>query len=94
MNKLKKLFIFIFIFSIFLKGGISMADEKKDTIHMTLKDGLVDIETKPEGVTEENVVKQTTKDDKVETPEDDKSTSLKMVDASLKKIFLSIYLLE
>ena len=47
MNKLKKLFIFIFIFSILLKGGISMADEKKDTIHMTLKDGVVVIETKP-----------------------------------------------
>ena len=44
----------------------------------------IDIETKPEGVTEENVVKQTTKDDKVETPEDDKSPSLKK-DESLKE---------
>ena len=37
----------------------------------------IDIETKPEGATEENVVKQTTKDDKVEIPEDEKSPSLK-----------------
>ena len=44
----------------------------------------IDIETKPEGVTEENVVKQTTKDDKVESPEDDKSPSLKK-DESLKE---------
>ena len=47
MNKFQKLFIFIFLFSIFLKGGIAMADEKKDIIHMTLKDGVVVIETKP-----------------------------------------------
>ena len=44
----------------------------------------IDIETKPEGVTEENVVKKTTKDDKVETPEDEKSQSLKK-DESLKE---------
>ena len=44
----------------------------------------IDIETKPEEVTEENVVKQTTKDDKVETSEDDKSPSLKK-DESLKE---------
>ena len=44
----------------------------------------IDIETKPEGVTEENVVKQTTKDDKAETPEDEKSPSLKK-DESLKE---------
>ena len=48
MNKFQKLFIFIFIFSLFLKGGISMADENKDIIHMTLKDGIVVIETKPD----------------------------------------------
>ena len=44
----------------------------------------IDIETKPEGVTEENVVKQSTKDVKVETPEDEKSPSLKK-DESLKE---------
>ena len=48
MNKFQKLFIFIFIFSLLLKGGISMADENKDIIHMTLKDGIVVIETKPD----------------------------------------------
>ena len=44
----------------------------------------IDIETKPEGVTEENVVKQTTKDDKLETPEDKEAPSLKK-DESLKE---------
>ena len=37
----------------------------------------IDIETKPEQVTEENVVKQVAKDDKIEITEDKKSESLK-----------------
>ena len=34
--------------TITLKGGSSMADESRDIIHMTLKDGVVVIETRPD----------------------------------------------
>ena len=44
----------------------------------------IDIETKPEQVTEENVVKQVAKDDKIEITEDKKSESLKK-DEELKE---------
>ena len=44
----------------------------------------IDIETKPEQVTEENVVKQVAKDDKIEITEDKKSKSLKK-DEELKE---------
>ena len=48
MNKFKKLF-FLFIFlTLILLGRFLMANEDKDTIHMTLKDGVVVIETRPD----------------------------------------------
>ena len=40
----------------------------------------IDIETKPEQVTEENVIKQVTKDDKIETADDKNVESLKKDD--------------
>ena len=40
----------------------------------------IDIETKPEQVTEENVIKQVTKDDKTETADDKNVESLKKDD--------------
>ena len=45
-----KFFIYIgLLFSLLvLTGGYSMANEEKDIIHMTLKDGLVIIETRPD----------------------------------------------
>tara|TARA_Y100000996_G_scaffold407590_1_gene385382 strand:- start:1077 stop:1649 length:573 start_codon:yes stop_codon:yes gene_type:complete len=49
MNKLKILLFLCLLFStITLKGGSSMADESRDIIHMTLKDGVVVIETRPD----------------------------------------------
>ena len=48
MIKFKKLFfLFIFIL-IILIGRLSMANDDRDTIHMTLKDGIVVIETRPD----------------------------------------------
>ena len=45
MNKLKILLFLCLLFStITLKGGSSMADESRDIIHMTLKDGVVVID--------------------------------------------------
>jgi len=49
MNKLKILFFLCLVFSnIFLLGRVSMANEDRDLIHMTLKDGIVVIETRPD----------------------------------------------
>ena len=49
MNKLKILFFLCLVFSnIFLLGSVSMANEDRDLIHMTLKDGIVVIETRPD----------------------------------------------
>ena len=48
MIKFKELFfLFIFILTILI-GRLSMANEDRDTIHMTLKDGIVVIETRPD----------------------------------------------
>ena len=48
MIKLNKIIIFsLFVSTLFL-GGKSMADDKKDKIQMTLKDGVVVIETRPD----------------------------------------------
>ena len=48
MIKFKKLF-FLFVFVlIILIGRFLMANEDRDTIHMTLKDGIVVIETRPD----------------------------------------------
>ena len=48
MIKFKELFfLFIFILTI-LMGRLSMANEDRDTINMTLKDGIVVIETRPD----------------------------------------------
>ena len=48
MNKLNKLFLLFIFILLFLLGRTSMAQENKDIIHMTLKDGLVVIETRPD----------------------------------------------
>ncbi len=49
MNKLNLLqLFFIFILSFFLLGRLSMAQENREIIHMTLKDGIVVIETRPD----------------------------------------------
>ena len=49
MKKYKLLLFLCLLFSfITLIGGGTMANEEKDTIHMTLKDGLVVIETRPD----------------------------------------------
>ena len=48
MIKFKELFfLFICILTILI-GRLSMANEDRDTIHMTLKDGIVVIETRPD----------------------------------------------
>ena len=48
MIKFKELFfLFIFILTILI-GRLSMANEDRDTINMTLKDGIVVIETRPD----------------------------------------------
>ena len=48
MIKLNKIIILsLFVSTLFL-GGKSMADDKKDKIQMTLKDGVVVIETRPD----------------------------------------------
>jgi len=48
MVKLKKsFFLFIFVLVIFI-GRLSMANEDRDIINMTLKDGVVVIETRPD----------------------------------------------
>ena len=48
MIKLNKIiFLSLFVSTVFL-GGKSMADDKKDKIQMTLKDGVVVIETRPD----------------------------------------------
>ena len=48
MIKFKELFfLFIFILTILI-GRLSMANEDRDTINMTLKDGVVVIETRPD----------------------------------------------
>ena len=48
MNKTKILFFLCLLFSIIFLGRSLMANENKDLIHMTLKDGLVVIETRPD----------------------------------------------
>ena len=48
MNKTKILFFLCLLFSIILLGRALMANENRDLIHMTLKDGLVVIETRPD----------------------------------------------
>ena len=44
MNKAIIIFFLCLVFSIFLLWRTSMAEENRDLIHMTLKDGLVVIE--------------------------------------------------
>ena len=48
MNSYFKLFFLCLLFSLILIGRVLVANEKKDIIHMILKDGVVVIETKPE----------------------------------------------
>tara|TARA_Y100001947_G_scaffold34146_1_gene27149 strand:+ start:3274 stop:3840 length:567 start_codon:yes stop_codon:yes gene_type:complete len=48
MIKLNKIIILSLFVSILFLGGKSMADDKKDKIQMTLKDGVVVIETRPD----------------------------------------------
>ena len=48
MNKTKILFFLCLLFLIILLGRALMANENRDLIHMTLKDGLVVIETRPD----------------------------------------------
>ena len=48
MNNYIKLFFICFVFLVILIGGGLMAEEKRDIIHMSLKDGVVVIETKPD----------------------------------------------
>jgi cyclophilin family peptidyl-prolyl cis-trans isomerase len=49
MNKLKFLFFLcLFFTTIFTLGRVAMANEDRDIIHMTLKDGVVVIETRPD----------------------------------------------
>ena len=48
MNKTKILFFLCLLFAIILLGRALMANENRDLIHMTLKDGLVVIETRPD----------------------------------------------
>ena len=47
MTKILKLLFLCLAISTLLNGGPVMADEK-DIIHMTLKDGVVKIETRPD----------------------------------------------
>ena len=46
MNNYIKLFFICLVFLVILIGGGLMAEEKRDIIHMTLKDGVVVIETR------------------------------------------------
>ena len=48
MNNYIKLFFICLVFLVILIGGGLMAEEKRDIIHMSLKDGVVVIETKPD----------------------------------------------
>ena len=48
MNNYIKLFFICLVFLAILIGGGLMAEEKRDIIHMSLKDGVVVIETKPD----------------------------------------------
>ena len=48
MNSYFKLFFLCLLFSLILIGRVPVANEKADIIHMTLKDGVVVIETKPD----------------------------------------------
>ena len=48
MFNILKLLILSLIISIFLLGRNIMANEKNETIHMTLKDGVVVLETRPD----------------------------------------------
>ena len=48
MNSYFKLFFLCLLFSLILIGRVLVANEKKDIIHMILKDGVVVIETKPD----------------------------------------------
>ena len=48
MNKTKILFFLCLLFSIIFLGRALMANENRDLIHMTLKDGLVVIEVRPD----------------------------------------------
>ena len=48
MNSYFKLFFLCLLFSLILIGRVLVANEKNDIIHMTLKDGIVVIETKPD----------------------------------------------
>ena len=48
MNSYFKLFFLCLLFSLILIGRVVVANEKKDIIHMILKDGVVVIETKPD----------------------------------------------
>ena len=48
MNNYIKLFFLCLVFLVILIGGGLMAEEKRDIIHMSLKDGVVVIETKPD----------------------------------------------
>ena len=48
MNFYFKLFFLGLLFSLILIGRVLVANEKKDIIHMILKDGIVVIETKPD----------------------------------------------
>ena len=48
MNNYIKLFFICLVFLVILIGRELMAKEEKDTIHMSLKDGIVVIETRPD----------------------------------------------
>ena len=48
MFKYKKLFFFFILILVILIGRFSMANEDRDIINMTLKDGVVIIETRPD----------------------------------------------
>jgi len=48
MNNYIKLFFICVVFLVILIGRELMAKEEKDTIHMSLKDGIVVIETRPD----------------------------------------------
>ena len=48
MDSYFKLFFLCLLFSLILIGRVLVANEKKDIIHMILKDGVVVIETKPD----------------------------------------------
>ena len=48
MIKFKELFFLFILILTILIGRLSMAKEDRDTINMTLKDGIVVIETRPD----------------------------------------------